>query len=101
MLLSNIHYVLGTLHVLGTQATISSREVCPIKFIFYRKTLRLREGKEFSQGHSVIGQDSNQILYQISLLCPQFIFLKKRLTGNMAESCEKRTPTTSQLCELK
>lgn len=62
---------------------------------FYRGTLRLRGSKDFSQGHVVIGQDSNQfLLYQIFLLSPQFHFLKKRLTGNMAESCQKRTPTT-------
>lgn len=93
MLLSNAYYVLGT--VLGTHATRAPGEGYHINFTCYR-TLRLREGKEFSQDQEVIGQDSNQILlYWISLLCPQFIFLKKSLTGNMAESCQKRTPTTS------
>lgn len=94
MLLSNMYHVLGA--VLGAYATRAPGEGYPINFRFHRRMSRLREEKEFSQGRIVIGQDSNHnLLYQMSLLCPQFIFLKKRLTGNMAESCQKRTPTTS------
>lgn len=46
MLSSNVYYVPGTL--LGVHATISPGESYPIKFVFYRRTLRLREGKTFS-----------------------------------------------------
>lgn len=93
MLLSNAYSVLGSL--LDAHAA-RAPEDDPMEFMFYRRTLRLREGKEFSQVQKEIGQDSTQILlYPISLLCPQFIFLKEKLTGNMAESCQKRTPTTS------
>lgn len=94
MLLSNTYSVLGSL--LDAHAARAPGEGDPMEFMCYRKTLKLREGKEFSQVQTLIGQDSTQILlYPISLLCPQFVFLKERLTGNMAESCQKRTPTTS------